>query len=66
MIPLIAVLLLLAPHAEAKPPPILECPNSNVHVWDRDQCARLTPPGARTGGGGSGGLLGAVGSLIGL
>jgi hypothetical protein len=60
-------------HAEpyqplAPPPkPIIECPNSNVHVWDRDQCDEFIL-GENRGHGGSRcrGLLCGIGGILGL
>lgn len=51
-----------------------QCPGSNAHVWDKDQCRSIeepfTFPGSGTGGGGgpsrSGGLLGTVRRILGL
>lgn len=60
-----------APIAAADGPPTpYECPGSNAHVWDKDQCPRIggVGIGPRGGGGapgGGGGLLGTIGRLVG-
>lgn len=58
-----------APTALAAPPPkpIIECPNSNTHVWDRDQCESFDLGKGRGGGGGgncSGVLCGVLGGIL--
>jgi len=65
-----AAMMFMASPAEADLGPApYQCPISKAHVWDSDQCARIdggpftATPG---GGGGHGGLLGAIGSLLGL
>lgn len=53
--------------AFATPSQIIECPGTNAHVWDRDQCPRIGGIGIGPGGGGSGGggLLGTIGRVLG-
>lgn len=49
-------------------PELLKCPGSSAHVWNLDQCPRISnPPGSfpGSGGGGGGGLLGALGRVVG-
>jgi len=60
--PLIIAVVTIIPSAARADPGSqpYQCPGSNAHVWNLDQCARLgggpaTFPGA--GGGGHGGLL---------
>lgn len=67
------LLLLFSPIARGvaplAPQPV-ECPGSNAHVWDKDQCPRIatgTPGGFPGGGGGprsGGGLLGVIGRVV--
>lgn len=53
-------------------PVLIECPGSNAHVWDRDQCPRIgNGPGGfpASGGGNCGGICGllrGIGGLLGL
>lgn len=52
--------------AMAKPEPVpYECPDSNAHVWDKDQCPRLNPGGGFGGSGGRAGCNGIVCRVIG-
>ena len=47
----------VAPAIAAPEPRIYECPGSNAHVWDKDQCPRIGTGfdvGAGGGGGGTG------------
>lgn len=43
-------------------PELIQCPGSNAHVWDMDQCARFNIGGGGRGGGAAGGrgLLGRI------
>jgi len=47
-------------------PKILECPGTNVHVWDLDQCDRIGHGGGFPGGGrgDAGGILGTIGKIV--
>lgn len=70
MAALILVTFIFAPGASAEPV-LIECPGSNAHVWDRDQCPRLGGPfQPGSGGSGGGGLIGSIlhtiGGLLGL
>lgn len=57
-----------APTAFSAPPPkpILECPNSNVHVWDLDQCDSFDLTKKGHGGGRCSGILCGIPGLGGL
>src|SRR6185295_14989909 len=61
--------LIFVPVADAKPddpPQPYECPGSNTHVWDKDQCPRLDGPfQIGSGGGGRCSLACAIGGLLG-
>lgn len=66
-------MIILSAPARGMPesPQPIQCPGSNAHVWDKDQCPRIGgggAPGSFPGGGaggGGGGLLGAIGRVVG-
>lgn len=61
---MLAIPLIFTPIAAARP--MVECPDTNTHVWDADQCSRLKPKESGGSGGGCGSALNcAVGGLLG-
>ena len=67
---IIVMAIAMLPIAHGIPEPIpYQCPHSNAHVWNKDQCLYLIGGGGPAGfpgsGGGRGGLLGIIGDAVG-